>query len=77
MPPDHGQGEGADTQDRDNDAGGSEIPGQGMRHGRGAERPIQEFAAMLAFDGGILNLLGAEWTRFHGMSGGVGWAQIT
>ena len=35
-------------------------------NGRRAGGVVEEFAAMLAFDGGVLDVFGAEGALFHG-----------
>ena len=65
MPPDQGQSKGPHGQDRDDDEGLAKIPRDLFFCRRSRSRGIQELAAVLAFDRGILDLFGAERALFH------------
>ena len=70
IPPDEWQCERAGAEQCNNDTGGVEIPftlGGRVRWKRGmAHGTVEKFAAMLAFDGVVLDLFSAVGTVFHG-----------
>ena len=66
MQPDEGQGEWACDEVGDDDSGGVEVPGQAVGGGGGAGTgSVEEFVAVAAFDGGVLDVFGAIGAFFH------------
>ena len=52
----------------DDDGGGGEIPGQvGGGSGGAGTGFVEEFVAVTAFDGGVLDVFGAVGAFFHGI----------
>ena len=64
-PPDERQRQGAHAGEGDDDKRGAKIPGNLLSCRERAFGGIQKFTAVLALDGGVLNLFSAEGTFFH------------
>jgi hypothetical protein len=64
-PPDKGQCQGACAQDGDNDEGCPEIQGVLFLCQAGCCPGSEKFTAVLALDGGVLDILGAVWALLH------------
>ena len=64
-PPDHGQRQGADAAERDNNRGCSEIPGKLFFCKTRGFGTIQKLTTVLALYGGVLDFFSAKRAYFH------------